>query len=43
MSFEEANRGDTKILVAGDGISGPRVELAFQSGIEAAERILGSV
>lgn len=42
MSFEEANRGGTKILIAGDGIAGPRVELAFESGIEAAERILGT-
>jgi predicted NAD/FAD-dependent oxidoreductase len=38
--FEKANPVDSKIILAGDGVSGPRVELAYESGIRAAERLL---
>ncbi len=42
-SFEAANRGATRLVLAGDGIAGPRVELAFESGIQAADHLLNQL
>lgn len=38
--FDAVNPPGSSVLVAGDGLTGPRVELAFESGIAAARRIL---
>ena len=38
--FEKANPVNSKIVLAGDGVSGPRLELAYESGVKAAERLL---
>ncbi|MBS1706126.1 MAG: FAD-dependent oxidoreductase [Armatimonadetes bacterium] len=41
VSFEAVNPKGARILVAGDSIAGGRAELAYDSGITAAKRILG--
>lgn len=40
IQMAAANRAGSKVLVAGDGIEGARVELAYESGVRAAERLL---
>ncbi len=39
--FESANRGDSKVIVAGDGVQGPRLEMAYETGVQAAKMALG--
>lgn len=39
-SFENANRSVSTLVLAGDGLAGPRVELAFESGVQAANFLL---
>lgn len=39
-SFETANRNGTNLILAGDALSGPRVELAYEVGVRAAEHLL---
>lgn len=39
-SFETANRNGTKLILAGDALAGPRVELAYEVGVRAAEHLL---
>lgn len=38
--FEAANPRGSSILLAGDSFEGPRLELAFESGLKAARRLL---
>lgn len=40
VNFDKANPPGTKVLLAGDGLLGPRLELAYETGILAAERLL---
>lgn len=40
IQFETANPRDASILVAGDSLEGPRLELAFESGLKAARRLM---
>lgn len=40
VSPEAANPPGTTLLLAGDALEGSRVELAYQSGLRAAERVL---
>lgn len=40
-SFENANRNGSNLILAGDGLAGPRVELAYEVGVRAAEHLLG--
>lgn len=39
-TFDSANPLNSRMIVAGDGIMGARVELAFETGILAAERLI---
>ncbi len=39
-TFTSANPAGTRLLVAGDGVAGARVEFAYESGLMAAERLL---
>lgn len=39
--FERVNPPGTTLVVAGDGTAGGRIELAFETGIKAAEVLLG--
>ncbi len=39
-SFENANRNATSLILAGDALAGPRVELAYEVGVRAAEYLL---
>ena len=38
--FNHVNSTAKKVMVAGDGVAGPRIELAFESGLMAAERLV---
>lgn len=40
IQFETANPMGTRLIVAGDALGGPRMELAFESGLEAARRLI---
>jgi predicted NAD/FAD-dependent oxidoreductase len=39
-SFETANRNATTLILAGDALAGPRVELAYEVGVRAADYLL---
>lgn len=39
--FESANDPEDKVIVAGDGVMGARVEFAYESGIKAAQLLAG--
>lgn len=39
-TLKEANPPGTRLWVAGDGLTGPRVEMAFESGFDVAEMLL---
>jgi predicted NAD/FAD-dependent oxidoreductase len=39
-SFQMANPDGSRIVLAGDGVSRPRIESAYQSGLDAAKRVL---
>lgn len=41
VNFESANPAGSKLLLAGDGLLGARVELAYETGVMAARRLLG--
>lgn len=38
--FDHVNSTAKTLMVAGDGVSGPRIEMAFESGVAAAERLM---
>jgi len=38
--FDTVNRPGSKIIIAGDGVMGPRVEFAYESGVQAAKMLL---
>lgn len=38
--FDSVNRPGSKLAVAGDGLMGPRVEYAFESGVKAARLVM---
>lgn len=40
ISFDSANPPGTRVLVAGDGMNGGRAELAYDSGLRAALRLM---
>jgi len=40
VDFDEANPPDSTVLIAGDALSGARIEEAYESGLRAAKRIL---
>lgn len=40
VSFDAANPPGSRVLLAGDGVAGGRVELAYESGLMAAGRLL---
>jgi renalase len=40
--FQRANSGKRNLIIAGDAVAGPRVEYAYESGIWAANAILGA-
>ena len=40
VSFEEANPRHARVLVAGDGVAEGRVPAAYESGLQAAARII---
>lgn len=39
-AFDRVNPEGSTLIVAGDGVSGPRVEFAYEAGLKAAERIM---
>lgn len=39
-SFETANRNGTTLILAGDALAGPRVELAYEVGVRAAQHLM---
>lgn len=39
-AFDTINPSDTRLILAGDGVGGPRVELAYEAGVQAADRVL---
>lgn len=41
VSFESVNKRGERLLLAGDGIAGARTHQAYQSGVQAAEFLLG--
>lgn len=40
LSFDALNPPGTRLVLAGDGVVGPRVELAFESGLRAARHVM---
>jgi predicted NAD/FAD-dependent oxidoreductase len=40
IDFDTANPEGTTVLIAGDALSGARIEEAYETGLMAAERIL---
>lgn len=38
--FEKVNSGDSKLIIAGDYLLGGRVEYAFETGVQAAQKLL---
>ncbi|MFQ3587399.1 MAG: FAD-dependent oxidoreductase [Fimbriimonadaceae bacterium] len=38
--FHHVNSTAKTLMIAGDGVSGPRIEMAFETGVAAAERLM---